>query len=92
MTRVILDQGALAKLRGVSEPALICDQAGRVVGQYRPLSSADLYRYVTVPLSDEELERAANEPGGRPLEAILKDLEKLPRPGRSSGKKRPKGS
>jgi hypothetical protein len=78
MTRLILDQGALAKLRGVSEPTLICDQAGKVLGQYQPLSSADLYRCITVPFSDEELERAAAEPGGRPLEAILKDLEKLP--------------
>ena len=78
MTRVILDQSAVAKLEGVSEPALICDQAGKVLGQYQPLSSADVYRYVTVPFSEEELARAASEPGGRPLDAILKDLEKLP--------------
>lgn len=77
MTKVILDQAALAKLSRVIEPALICDETGNVFGQFQP-APTNVYRNVEVPFTEEELDRFEQEPGGRPLDQILQDLEKLP--------------
>lgn len=73
MTKVMLDQSAIQKLSKVPGPVLICDEMGRVLGQFDPALDRD-----EIPFTEAELERFAGEPGGRTLCDILKDLEKLP--------------
>jgi hypothetical protein len=77
MVRMVLDPNLHAKLEGVREVEF-CDASGRTVGHflseeaYRRL----LYEWANAQISDEELQRRLEEPGGRSLDEILADLEK----------------
>jgi hypothetical protein len=79
MTTVTLDAAAIARFQGVADYAAIRDEAGRVVGYFCPTRQVprDADGKVISPISDEELRRRSNEPGGRSLKEILADLEKL---------------
>jgi hypothetical protein len=72
MRRVILDRAAIEKLLSSGEAVAVCDEAGRSRGVSRPAASN-----IHVPFSEEELERAKQETGGRPLADILADLNRL---------------
>lgn len=76
MTRITLDHTAIAKLNPVSARVEICDETGRCLGYFVPLSNPSLIERLSIPVfTEEELRRAADEPGGRPLEEILRELE-----------------
>ena len=53
MTQVIIDAETRAKLRGLSEPAVLCDESGRPLGYFTPQPAELLEPQV----SDEELLR-----------------------------------
>ncbi len=76
MTRIILDESALAKLRGVQGKAEICDGGGRTVGHFTPAPDRSLYEGLEIPITEEELRQAEQDLTGRPLKDILADLEK----------------
>ncbi len=76
MTRVILDQAMLAKLHYLQERLELVDESGRVLGTVTPAAERSLYETVQVPFTEEELDQAEQEPGGRTLAQILADLEK----------------
>jgi hypothetical protein len=79
MERIVLDEQTRSKLNGLRSPAEFCDSAGKQLGYFL---SPDLYaRMLDALYRDEdvdpaELDRIANESGGRSLQAILADLEK----------------
>ncbi len=76
MTRLLVDADLARRLLTSSQPLELCDPAGQVVGTFFPKAAGDLYRTVTVPITDAELESAEKEPGGRSLAEILHDLER----------------
>lgn len=76
MSRVILDEATLAKLSGANGRVEVCDESGQTRGYFTPAVDRSLYERVKVPFTDEELERRAQEAGGRSLAEILADLEK----------------
>jgi hypothetical protein len=76
MTRVLLDSGLREKLQNVNE-AELCDESGRTVGHF--LSEEAYRRWIydraNAQVSDEELQRVLEEPGGRSLDEILARLQ-----------------
>ena len=73
MTRMLLDADLANRLQTAHQPVELCDPKGTVVGTFFPKPVNDLYRTVRVPFTQEELDRAAQEPGGRSLARIRAD-------------------
>ncbi len=79
MSTVILDSKVIEMLRQPGGCVEIRDETGRVAGYFSPPvahpTETGLYSDIGVPFTDEELDRFEQEPGGRSLDEILKDLE-----------------
>ncbi|MHB1037390.1 MAG: hypothetical protein ACYC35_25335 [Pirellulales bacterium] len=75
MTKVILDDNLRAKLRNVDEVEL-CDESGRGLGHFlsEGLYRRLLYNWANAQVTDEELERRRQQPGGRSLAEIWTQL------------------
>ena len=76
MIKVILDKAVRVSFDNVQE-AELCDESGRTVGHFL---SADAYRrllydWANAQVTDEELQRRLDEPGGRSLAEIQTRLE-----------------
>ena len=69
MSIVVLDQQATERLQAVTDRAEVRDASGRILGLFTPFAT------LIPPMSRDELDRRAAEPGGRPLADILRDLE-----------------
>jgi hypothetical protein len=78
MSRVTLDQSLRSKLNDLESQTEICDEAGQIVGYYVPATwhRKMLYAWAKIQFTDDELEMARQQAGGRSLSAILADLEK----------------
>ena len=77
MTHITLPDSVSAMLRGLQSGAEIHDESGQLLGHFIPAVDKSLYDQVEIPeFTEEELRRMENEPGGRSLDEILKDLEK----------------
>lgn len=76
MTTLTVDAQLRSKLLDFSEPLNLCDETGRVVGRFTPVSTAPPVGYSEAPLSKEEWKRRREEPGCR-IEEILAKLERL---------------
>ena len=76
MSKVILDPQLRDKLNGLNEQLELCDESGHTLGRYLPEETYQrlLYAWVNAQVTDEELQRAADEPGGRPLAEIWRSL------------------
>jgi hypothetical protein len=79
MSKLVLDPALRAKLNNLDSDVEVCDESGNTIGYFL---SAEwhhelLYTWAKAQVTDEELEEARRQTGGRPLEDILKDLEKL---------------
>jgi hypothetical protein len=76
MTTVIVGNELRDKLKAVEHEAVICDENGSKVGWF--FSDAEymkmMYDRARQMFTDEELDRAEKEPGGRPLADIMADL------------------
>jgi hypothetical protein len=77
MSKVIVDDELRAKLNGLNADVEFCEPNGRQIGVFIP---ADEYKrmvhtWLQAQVNDEELERACQETGGRPLTEIWKDLD-----------------
>ena len=77
MTRVTIDATTWEKLVVLREVADLCDEKGRVVGRFQPGPPRDANGNIIIPLTEEEIEEASKQTGGRPLKDILNDLSKL---------------
>ncbi|MBI1902733.1 MAG: hypothetical protein HYS13_16660 [Planctomycetia bacterium] len=76
MTRLTIDDSLCAKLYGFAGPVELCDASGRIVGQFvpSPQSTAISRPEDGCPHTEEELQAARREKGGRPLAEIWKSL------------------
>ena len=73
MIRIVVDEQTSEKLRTTQETVLVCDNTGRILGQFIPEEPGKPF----IPdISEEELRRRLAEETGRPLKEILADLEK----------------
>jgi hypothetical protein len=73
MTRVYLDESLRTKLFNLQQPLEICDETGKVVGLFAPMTSGP---YPEPLLTEEELERREQEPDFS-TEDVRAFLEKL---------------
>jgi hypothetical protein len=77
MTRIVIDQSIRSKISNLAEQVELCDETGRTVGYFLPagMHRALLRAWAEAQLSDEELERRRNEPGGKTLAEIWSELK-----------------
>jgi hypothetical protein len=66
MNKVNLDQELRARLDGLNEETMICDEGDQILGYFVPLERYQqlLYPSLKIPLSEEELARRKQEAGG----------------------------
>jgi hypothetical protein len=76
MSKLIIDDYLRSKLNGLDTEVEFCDASGQTVGHYVPESLYQklVYAWLNAQVSDEELERARQEPRGRTLDEIWKSL------------------
>jgi hypothetical protein len=74
MSNFVLDLDTAQKLRDAGQCLELRDPKGVVVGYFRPAVAPEDYRKYDKPFTKEELDRFANEPGGRSLDEIMRDL------------------
>lgn len=72
MERLTLDASASAGLRGLTSECELLDEVGKPLGLFVPM--ADLYEWARSQFTDEELEAARREPGGRTTAEVLARL------------------
>jgi hypothetical protein len=72
MTQVIVDAEMVKKLSGLTEPLVLCDQQGRILGRFVPDEVDDL----EPDISMEELRHRSETFDGRPLSDLLSKWEK----------------
>jgi hypothetical protein len=77
MNKLVLDPVLRSKLNLAGEIEL-CDEDGRTIGFFLPAAwhRVLLYAWAKAKVSDQELDQARRQPGGRPLSEILAHLEK----------------
>ena len=65
MNKFLLDDELLSKLDNLSNRTEFCDSAGRTLGIFVPAADDDwLYTWAAAQITDEELLRRSEEPGG----------------------------
>ena len=72
MTQIYLDANLAHQLKVSSAPLELCDPKGNVVGLFTPIKKLN----IDIPYTEEEIQKSKQTKGGRPLAAILADLEK----------------
>ncbi len=81
MSFIEVDHELAKKLKEADGRVALCDAEGRIVGFYQPLGpqsmSPELLKWAKEQISDEELERRAQEPGGISTQELLKRLNEL---------------
>ena len=76
MTRIMLDPQTLDKLLGLAQPLDLCDQSGKVLGVFTPLTERERAERARPPITAEELARRRAEPDYS-TDEVLAHLEKL---------------
>jgi hypothetical protein len=77
MNQIIVDATLTEKLAGLSESVQLCDEHGRVLGDFWPVVDPSMYKGVDAPASAEELDRRSKEPGGLTTLEVLRRLHDL---------------
>ena len=75
MDKVILDAALRARFGDLTSPFPIFDESGKMILYVTPVNDPSLYVGIDCGAPDDELERRVQAGGGRPLTAILADLE-----------------
>ena len=77
MTTITVTPDLLKMLKGLVGPLEFRDQDGNLLGAFHPVGEKPTYEQImaTCPYTEEELDEAAKQTGGRILSEILKDLE-----------------
>lgn len=76
MTRVLLDEPTLAKLKQAGDRAELCDDSGKVVGYFTAVSVEDEYEHFVPEMSEEEYQRLLREPRFSTAQ-VLEHLRKI---------------
>jgi hypothetical protein len=78
MQKVTLDASLRSKLNNLDREVELCDESGATVGYFLPATWHQqlLYAWAKAQFTDEELELARQQKGGRTLAEILADLQK----------------
>jgi hypothetical protein len=76
MSRLTVDSETLAKLQGLSEPVELCDEQGRIVGQFVPYAGGIPPAALELDIPEEELDRRAANFQGRPLDDLVAQWER----------------
>ncbi|HVA44942.1 MAG TPA: hypothetical protein VNH11_01025 [Pirellulales bacterium] len=76
MTRITIDAELRSKLLNLSQPLDLCDETGRVVGIFTPVSTSPPPGYDEPPLSEEEWKRREEGPDYS-IDEVLARLERL---------------
>lgn len=76
MTRIIVDPQTRTKLLNLTEPLDLCDESGKLLGVFTPLSELEAAERARPPITDEELARRLSEPDYSTAE-VLAYLQKL---------------
>jgi hypothetical protein len=76
MEKLTVDSPLLSTLNKVDHEVELCDPTGRTVGYFVPAADAahEIYARARGQFTDEELERAAKEPGGKSTAEVLARL------------------
>lgn len=77
MTRIIVDADMRVKLFGVMQPLELCDESGQVLGHVFPAIDPARIKAAEPQISEEELQRCEDEPGGYTTAEVLAHPEKL---------------
>jgi hypothetical protein len=77
MSRITLDETLRAKINDLGEEIEICDDEGRIIGYYVPAECHRkmLYAWAKEQFTDEELQAARRETGGRSLTEFWAELK-----------------
>lgn len=76
MTRVVLDPDLRKRFGDVLEPVEVCDEAGRTLGHLLPEETYQrmMLDWGNAQITDEELRRRRDLPGGKSLAQIWSQL------------------
>jgi hypothetical protein len=79
MNRVLVDDALRTMIGNLRLQAEFCDESGNILGYFVPAeqNSESLRDVVRSRISDEELERRAQEPGGFTTAEVMKRLHEL---------------
>jgi len=76
MTQITVDASLLARLHGLAEPLVFCDERGQVLGRFVPDTIQPTADDLEPGISYEELRRRSETFQGRPLSELLAEWEK----------------
>jgi hypothetical protein len=76
MTRLIVPSSLRTQLQGLDSELELCDESGRTLGYFVPsaLDERALYDRIRSEFTDEEIEAARRQPGGRTTAEVLECL------------------
>jgi hypothetical protein len=76
MRKVVVESVIRSKLGNLESELEFCDESGQTLGFFVPLPKAAPWHYewIRAQCSDEELERARREPGGKTTAEVLAGL------------------
>jgi hypothetical protein len=76
MDKVVVESTIRSQLHGLDTELEFCDESGRVLGYFvpRPEAEAHHYEWARGQFTDEEIEQARHEPGGRSTSEVLAGL------------------
>ncbi len=76
MSKIVLDTQTQILLNGLKAPVEVCDASGQTLGHFLPqkLYQELMRQFVRSQFTDEQVEQARQQTGGRPLAEIWKDL------------------
>jgi hypothetical protein len=79
MNKLVLDPAVRSQLNGLNGEVELCDEEGRTVGFFVPANLRERlwYDWAKAQFTDDELERARRQPGGRTTAEVLERLRKL---------------
>ena len=78
MNKILVEPTIRSQLHGLDTELELCDESGRTLGYFVPLTGAESrhYAWAKTQFTDEELESARREPGGRTTAEVLARLGK----------------
>jgi hypothetical protein len=79
MNKIYVDDALRARLHGLAAQLELCDESGSTLGYFVPRDVHDILveHLISGPVTDEELERASQMPGGRTTAEVLERLHNL---------------
>jgi hypothetical protein len=78
MTRITVDAQMLEKLKNLTEPLELCNEAGHVLAKVRPVYDPALYGPLEPQISKEELDRRFKSERWYTTAEVLEHLRKQP--------------